>query len=219
MHATCAKTHTQALAALHSNPPPLTNRSLPPFPFCHSCLCTVHVPTVLLLNFPRTTDTLGTLLVVTAGVGGHLIPGGPSSQQRGTVHWGSHKSALRSSTNLSVSDEDFWATTAKHGNAKRMCRLAALRLTNLIVTDCWCYFFAKTSQKATLGLQQHLNLHLRSNSRKHSLLNKTLSVFTSNFGVFEKGRKNNVWLLQHDEVWCWLMGSGGHLPEGIWPSR
>lgn len=50
-------------------------------------------------------------------------------------------------------------------------------------------FFAKTSQRATLGLLQDVNITLRSNIRKHSALNKNLGVFESYFGVFEKDGK------------------------------
>ncbi len=54
-----------------------------------------------------------------------------------------------------------------------------------------------------------MNLHLRSKSKKYYLLNTILCVFKSYFGVFERDGKKNVWLLQHDEVFCWPTGSGG----------
>lgn len=83
-----------------------------------------------------------------------------------------------------------------------MCHLAPGRIRSVIVTGCRCYFSGVFFFFFLLKEQKKLK---QSMSCVWDQTRENTNLSVSNLWT---RKRNNVWLVQHDEVWCWPVGIG-----------
>lgn len=147
-------------------------------------------------NFPRTADRLGTLLFMAAEARGHLIPRGPSNQQRVGL---STEEAIHQLSHVPVAASDNGQMQRRH-----------VSLGTVRTNTCYCDWLLMLFWSMSKCGRATSESRFMSEIKQQNTFSAEQGPLCSNLFLW-KCAGNNVCLLQNDEVLCWRLGN-----EGLW---